>query len=104
MLSALLGVTLLVILVVDISYAESSFVTLSPLKVVQQRPGKVAMNVHTIESRSIGHGSHVIVIVLDAEVILQDLLSWHVILTLDAGAVLGNIDSGEAITLGNPDK
>ncbi|KAI6772325.1 hypothetical protein HG530_003283 [Fusarium avenaceum] len=104
MLSTLLGVSLLVVLVVNECNTESSLVALGPLEVVQKRPSKVTVDIHAVECGGIGHGSHIVVVVLGTEIILQNLLTWHIVLALDTGTILGNVQSGVTIALGNPDK
>lgn len=103
-LGTLLGIPRLSVLVIDKGDAETGLVTLSPLKVVEKRPGKVAVNINAIECGGISHGSDIIIVVLQAEVILKDLLLGHIILTLDASAVLSHVHLRETIAAGQPDE
>lgn len=50
----------------------------------------------------LGHGVDIVVEVLDAEVVLDDLLERHVVLALETGAVLGHVDLGVAVALAEP--
>lgn len=104
MLGTLLGVSLLAVLVVDVADAETGLVTLSPLKVVHERPGKVPADVDAIKSRGGGHGLDVVVVVAVAHLVLEDLLEGQVVLVLDAGAALGDVDLGVAVALAQPDE
>ena len=101
-LCTLLGVPLLVVLVVDISDAEAGLVALGPLKVVHEGPGEVALDVDAVLGAGLRHGIHIIVEVLDAEVVLDNLLERHVVLALERGTVLGHVDLGVAVALAEP--
>ncbi|KAI9166743.1 Solute carrier RCH1 [Paramyrothecium foliicola] len=101
-LGALLGVALLAVLVVDEGDTKASLVALSPLKVIQERPGKVATNVDAVKGGSGGHGMDVVVVVLGTEVVLKNLLARHVVLLQDTGTVFGDVDLGVVVALAEP--
>lgn len=103
-LCALLGVALLAVAVVDVGDAKTSLVTLGPLEVVKEGPGEVATDIDTIKGGSRSHGLDIVVVVLETEVVLEDLLHGHVVLSLDAGTTLGDINLGVVVTLAQPDK
>lgn len=50
----------------------------------------------------LGHGVDVVVEVLDAEVVLDNLLERHGILALETGPVLGHVDLGVSVALAEP--
>lgn len=103
-LGALLGISLLVVLIVDKGDAETSLVALGPLEVVHEGPRHVALDVDTVLLVGIGHGLDVAVEVFDTEVVLEDLLEGHVILALEGGTVLCDVDGRVAVALREPDK
>lgn len=104
MLRTLLGISLLLIHVIHVAHTKPRLISIRPLKVVHQRPGKVTPDIHAIQRRRLRHGLDVAVVVLHSEVVLEELLERHVVLVLDAGAVLGDVHLGVVVALAEPDE
>lgn len=102
-LGALLGVALLVVIVVDVCDTEAGDVALGPLKVVEERPGHVALDLAAILGDGGSQSLDVTVEVLGTQGVVEDLLNSLVRLGLDGGTVLGDVDLGVVVALGQPD-
>ncbi|KAK5632068.1 hypothetical protein RRF57_007782 [Xylaria bambusicola] len=99
---ALLGGPFLITLIVDICDAEARLIALSPLEVIHQRPSHVPLDITPVLGHGLRHGVNVIPEVVDAELVLENLLHRQVVLALDARPVLRHVDRRVPIPLAEP--
>lgn len=120
-LGALLWVSLLATFIVDIRRTKSSDIPLSPFEVAKeaamlasstriltgidllhQTPGHVSPDVHVVVGVCIGHRTDIVPEIFRTELVVEQLLKRHVVLTLDAGSALGHVDLGASVPVAQP--
>lgn len=113
----------MVVCVVDEGDAKSGLVAFGPFKVaargrrsvsqlvryvstkenlLHQAPRHVSADIHTVQRVSVRHGSDIVAEILHAELVIQDLVHGQVILALETGAILGNVDLGLVVAVAEP--
>ena len=119
-LSTLLGYPLLIILIINISHTEPRLIALGPLKItiqiistvpttqirqndsLQQAPPHISADVHPVERIRIGHSINIIAEILRAELIIEQLIKWEIVLPLQAGSVLSDVDLWTTVAVTQP--
>lgn len=69
---------------------------------LEKAPRHVSANVNFIHTTCIGHCVNVVLEKLGTEIVVQNLIDGEIILTLNTGSVLRNVDCGSAVPVAYP--